>query len=361
MVRFVVLVYFLVGLINQGRAQLAEPLYFREKIHDFGEVVEGKGSVEYEFTFTNNSGRPVRIINVQASCGCTTPGWTKEAVTPGKTGFIKASFDPKGRPGYFNKSLTVTTDLSGNQIVLQIKGNVVDKLSPAADLLPVINGSLRMKATSINVGKVFINKEPGEFSFPMLNEGSQPVEFISVTSPAYIQVVTPKQLEPNERGNVIVKYNAKLKNQYGFQTDNIELKTNDPKGEVKSFSVYATIEEFFPTLAAEEAAKAAVLAVEKMEVNMGSAKPGTDLEQQIKYTNSGKKNLDIRAIQSNCSCLIATFDKKVLKPGESGFITLKFDTNGRSGTQNKSITVYSTDPRYPVQRITVSAYVQEEE
>ena len=75
---------------GMATAQSSEPLIFREKVYDFGEIAESKGNADHEFVFTNSSGRPVKILNVNASCGCTTPGWTKEPILPGKTGFIKA-------------------------------------------------------------------------------------------------------------------------------------------------------------------------------------------------------------------------------------------------------------------------------
>src|SRR5687768_13639384 len=86
-------------------AQQPKALQFKEEAHDFGTIAEEGGPVMHEFNFTNNTNRPVKILTVQASCGCTTPAWTKEVVQPGKTGFIQASYNPKGRPGFFNKSL----------------------------------------------------------------------------------------------------------------------------------------------------------------------------------------------------------------------------------------------------------------
>ena len=92
MKRLVVVVLLLVpGLL---KAQVVEPLLFREKVYDFGEIDENKGNADHEFLFTNNAARPVKILSVSASCGCTTPGWSKDPIAPGKTGFIKASFDP---------------------------------------------------------------------------------------------------------------------------------------------------------------------------------------------------------------------------------------------------------------------------
>ena len=102
--------------------QVSKPLQFREEIFDFGAIKEQAGAAIHEFSFINNSSRPIKILKVQASCGCTTPDWTKDAIAPGKSGFIQASFNPVGRPGYFNKSLTVTTDFDSKNTDIEIQG-----------------------------------------------------------------------------------------------------------------------------------------------------------------------------------------------------------------------------------------------
>jgi hypothetical protein len=345
--------------ISNVFGQLAEPLFFREKIHDFGEILEQEGHADYDFVFTNNSGRSVRIISVQASCGCTTPGWTKEPVAPGKTGFIKASFDPKGRPGYFNKSLMVTTDLSGTPITLQIKGSVVDKLTVKDESLSASHGSLKLKNSSFNLGKVYANKEATTTEFSVINEGKDTIDFSEVVAPAYIVVTPPKSLKPGERGVIKLKYDARAKKQYGFQVDNIELKTTDALTPVKSFPVYATIEEFFPALSADELAKAPLLVMDRYEVNFLKVKKGTEVENVVSFQNKGKKNLELRYIQSNCTCVVANSDKQVLKPGEKATMTIKFLTEGRGGSQNKAVTIYSNDPRNPVQRVIITGVIED--
>jgi len=340
-------------------AQLAEPLFFKEKIHDFGEILEQQGNADYEFVFTNNSGRPVRIISVQASCGCTTPAWTKESVAPGKTGFIKASYDPKGRPGYFNKSLTVTTDLSGNPLVLQIKGNVVDRLTVKEETLSASNGNLKLRSSSFNLGKIYINKESAPAEFVVVNEGTDKIDFKEVVSPTYLRVITPTSLKAGERGVIKIQYDAKAKKLFGFQSDNLELKTTDASNPNKAFPVYATIEEFFPPLTMDEAAKAPMLMMERSEVNFLRVKQGPVVDNTVTFQNKGKKNLEIRYVQSNCSCVVAQVNKEVIKPGEAGTLTINLITEGRGGTQNKAITIYSNDPRNPVQRILVTGYIED--
>jgi hypothetical protein len=340
-------------------AQIAEPLFFRERVHDFGEVLEQKGPVVHEFVFTNNGSRPITILSVQASCGCTTPGWTQEPVLPGKSGYIKASFDPKGRPGYFNKTLTVMTDWNRTPIQLQIKGNVVDKISLKSETLTVASGSLRTRYSSFNMGKVYINKEPVAMEFAVMNGGKKPLEISEVKTPAHIRASAPSSLEPGEMNVLKIQYDAKAKGHYGFHVDNLELVTNDEVQPVKTFPVYATLEEFFPMPAADELAKAPVLMFEKQDIDFSRVKAGTIVEQSLAFQNKGKKNLELRYVQSNCSCLEATLSKQVLKPGESAMLSLKFKTEGRSGTQNKAVTIYSNDLRNPVQRITITGYIED--
>lgn len=93
-----------------------------ETTHDFGKIPQGK-PVTVEFKFTNAGKVPLVLSTVSASCGCTTPEWTKEPVAPGKTGTIKATYNAAG-VGAFNKSVTVNANVEGGATYLYIKGEV---------------------------------------------------------------------------------------------------------------------------------------------------------------------------------------------------------------------------------------------
>ena len=90
--------------------------------HDFGRIKQGT-PVTHEFKFTNTGKTPLVITNVQASCGCTTPSWTKEEVMPGGSGFIKATYNAAA-VGAFNKTVTVTANIESGFVQLAIKGEV---------------------------------------------------------------------------------------------------------------------------------------------------------------------------------------------------------------------------------------------
>jgi len=94
---------------------------FKSESFDFGTIEEGPAA-EHVFVFTNTGKEPILIQRVQPSCGCTTPDWTKDPIAPGKTGMIKASYGTQGRPGPFEKTMTVFTN-AGTRMV-SFKGTV---------------------------------------------------------------------------------------------------------------------------------------------------------------------------------------------------------------------------------------------
>ncbi len=98
--------------------------------YDFKTLPEGPQATA-EFKFKNIGNEVIELQNVQASCGCTVPEWTKEAIAPGKTATIKAVYNTQGRPGPFTKNLTVTTK-QGYSKVITIKG-IVEK-APATSV-----------------------------------------------------------------------------------------------------------------------------------------------------------------------------------------------------------------------------------
>lgn len=97
---------------------------FNEEVHNFGSFDESKGKVTCEFKFTNTGSSPLVLQEVKASCGCTTPEWTKTPIAPGKTGVVKATYNATGRPGAFNKTITVKSN--AGETKLTIKGEVTN-------------------------------------------------------------------------------------------------------------------------------------------------------------------------------------------------------------------------------------------
>ncbi len=123
------MIAFLASLVGSTYAQQAPAkstfaaFTWDSTTHDFGKIKQGT-PVTHEFKFTNTGKAPLIITNVQATCGCTTPNWTKEEVMPGGSGFIKATFNA-ATPGGFNKNVSVTANIESGFVQLTVRGEVI--------------------------------------------------------------------------------------------------------------------------------------------------------------------------------------------------------------------------------------------
>lgn len=98
-----------------------EAIALKETEYNFGKIPQGK-PVTHIFTFTNTGTTPLKLDNVQASCGCTTPEWSKDEVAPGATSKITVGYNAANE-GDFTKTITITYNNSQTK-QLTIKGDV---------------------------------------------------------------------------------------------------------------------------------------------------------------------------------------------------------------------------------------------
>lgn len=92
---------------------------------EVGNIPQGTPKV-IEFEFKNTTDKSVIITNVKPACGCTAADYTKEAIAPGKSGYVKATYNAAAI-GSFTKTVTVTTNADETPKVLTFKGTVVAK------------------------------------------------------------------------------------------------------------------------------------------------------------------------------------------------------------------------------------------
>ncbi|MFT4023389.1 MAG: DUF1573 domain-containing protein [Flavihumibacter sp.] len=97
--------------------------------HDFGSIPQGKPAT-HAFVLTNTGSQPVTLEQVTASCGCTTPQWTRGSIAPGGNTVITVGYNAAVE-GKFEKTVTIAL---GNGLVktVYIKGQVEKAQPPAA-------------------------------------------------------------------------------------------------------------------------------------------------------------------------------------------------------------------------------------
>jgi hypothetical protein len=116
---------FFISIVWAARAQTdtlkTDVLQIKETEHDFGKIPQGK-PVFYYFEIANTGNTALKLDNVQASCGCTTPEWSHEPIPAGSADKIKVGYNAAGE-GVFEKYITIT--YNGNQTKqIKIKGTV---------------------------------------------------------------------------------------------------------------------------------------------------------------------------------------------------------------------------------------------
>ena len=208
---------------------------FEKENHNFGVINEGV-QAKYDFVFVNTGNQPVIIQSVNASCGCTTPFYTKEPILPNKKGIISASFDSNGRPGIFNKSVTVVSNAKNGNLSLTIQGEVKGK--------------------------------------------------------------TQEQIEASK----------------------------------------------------------IILTLDKQSHDFGNIQAGQTVAQKFTVKNTGKADLTISSVQSDCRCVTHTISKNTLKAGETATLELRYTPTGVKDVKN-NVNIFSNDNITGVTKILLSANI----
>lgn len=344
LIAFLIAMYFVAGLMAQSKRPF---MSFDTDAHDFGTITEEGGPVTYRFEFTNTGGAPLIISNVTTSCGCTAPSWSREPVLPGAKGFVSATYDPKNRPGKFEKTITIVSNADKSPVILHISGEVTSKLPGIENMLPVKIGNLRLSSNTVSFGDLNFGDQDRK-SLYVMNTGSSTVQISFSDVPKHLLVMpNPAQLKPGESGTIDITYETELKNAWGFVTDRFQLLINGKAEPLNRIVVTANIKEDFSRLSQNEMASAPVISAEKEIFDFGTVKQGTKIEASYIIRNTGKRDLLIRDVQTSCGCTVAVPGDKIVKPGKSTNIKAVFDTRGYKGTQNKLVMVISNDPKTP--------------
>jgi hypothetical protein len=353
------LLFLLVCFIQLKAQDLVQTavIEFEKTTHDFEKINEG-GSVSYEFKFTNKGKVPLVISNVRASCGCTTPGWTKEAVLPGKTGVITAQYNTVNRPGVFNKNLTVMANTEPMMTMLYIKGNVIPKVKTPEELYPKKIGKIRLFSEHIYLGRV-TTKEPFVKEVTLYNEGPDPVTVSVADLPKHIEVFIPSPtVAAKEKLVLKITYNALKRNELGPVDDQVVLVTNEATDNKKILNITADINEYYPPLSAEDAANAPKLILSKSSYDFDKIKPNQTYTAEIEISNTGKQDLTIKKVRSGAPYVNVKADKMNVKAGETSKLKITYKADGKKmGLDNQFIWIYSNDPMTPTQNITIKANV----
>jgi hypothetical protein len=315
--------------------------------HNFGTFKEEAGKQTWDFIVTNTGNAPLVIQNIVASCGCTTPTWTKEPIPAGGTGKITAIYDPAGRPGQFDKTISVYSNSKPEVVVLNIKGEVTPRELTVEELFTFPVDSIRFESNHL----AFTNVKKTEKKIrvmQLINTSKKPVKVEFDQLPPYLTLkANPETLKPGQKGIVEGTYDATKNNNWGTVSDMVKVKLNGVPQQTSYYYVSANLVEDFSMLTREQMTNAPVFKLDKTQVDLGKIAGSTANEVEFKYTNTGKSDLLIRNVRSTCGCTAVQEGQQgaPIKPGTSGSIKATFNSGSYNGKVTKAIYVYTNDPK----------------
>jgi hypothetical protein len=326
----------------------AQNLEFEELTHDFGTLQEELGSVTHAFKFTNTGDKPVVITNVQASCGCTTPGWTKEPVKPGETGEVLATYRTSAGP--FDKTLTVTATGVSN-IVLHIKGNVTKKPEDLMVTYPQTFGNLRAKnKRDFSFVQISSQQTTPSQTIEIANAGEEVVNVSFTNVPEYIIInAVPASLNPRQKGQITVSVNGEKRKKFGYSNDKITVKAGKGEEFINVTSVVSEKIEQTEKYPASEVINS-VIDLGKLTENSASG--------SIEIRNIGNADLLIKSFSTDNDAFTVVLKKELkIKAGKTSAI--KFASKNLAKGNNSTMIYLSTnDPLKSLLRISVKAEVE---
>ncbi len=127
---------------------------FSERGHDFGPVPRG-AKVQHDFILTNRLGEAITIVNIRASCGCTSGKASASQVPPGQAAIVEAEMDTRNFVGPKATALFVTVRTAGGR-----------------------EAEVRLGVSSTILSDVVLN--PGTIDFGTVARGQTPTQTLTI-------------------------------------------------------------------------------------------------------------------------------------------------------------------------------------
>jgi len=94
--------------------------------------------------------------------------------------------------------------------------------------------------------------------------------------------------------------------------------------------------------------------------DFGPITQGEKVSHAFTFKNAGNKNLIISGASGSCGCTVPEWPKEPIKPGQSGKIDVVFNSEGKSGLMEKTVTIITNcEPATRVIRIKTEVVVAE--
>ncbi len=363
--KFFITVTLAMGLISSIAQVNGPEIKFDNIEHNYGKIREDGGKANHTFYFTNTGNDTLHLKKVQPTCGCTASDWTKTPVLPGQQGMVTAVYDPIGRPGPFKKSILVQSNAkSSPNMSLFISGEVIPRQKTYADTFRVHLGDLLFDRNN----PAFMNLQYNEVrrdTIRFYNNSDKEMQISLKESPTHIGAsLSVQKLKPQQRGFLVLTYDAGKMTTPGNRNDRVVLQTNDPKQEVKMLFVTSSViakpqdptpEQLYPFQMGN-------LRMVRNSVSFPDILNTAKKTDSMTLYNNGTYPVNI-AFKEVPKHISAALSSPVIEPGKTVALRITYDaskTNQFGFVTNDRIMMQTNDTLQPLKVLYVSANIKED-
>lgn len=350
-----------VSQTNFVEQQESASIKFDTQNWNFGDVEESGGNVTHIFTFTNISQRPVVVLDVSASCGCTSPSFSRKPVMPGARGEISVVFDPINRPGKFSKGVSVRLS-SNERVSLNIEGNVIPRERSVDELYPFEVGAGLRLDSNFHAFSYLGRGDEAKATIVIYNTSDKDasIELRPTKSSGLLRVEAPQSIKAQALDKITLTYKVEEgSDRYGMLDDVFSVVVNGKESRTLISTHAIAVDKFLPIV---DDMTAPSCELSKNFIKFGELKHGSRIEDSsVELVNDGEVELVVRAVEwksSALTCSLKAGDK--LKAGEKRKIRFAYDSSTSDyGVWVDRVSIITNDPERPMLTLRITAIVEQ--
>lgn len=328
-----------------------------ERSYDFGAFREAEGVRTGRVRFVNRGKEPTIINRVRLTCGCTSETHTEGLVAPGDTAVIEFSYNPKGRPGRFEKTIKVYVGEDPSPVVIGMKGTVIGAPQTLETDYPVEAGPLRINTLRSDFGKITHGSARHIF-LTCYNQGSDTLRPVFVNPHEMLDIdITPKEVPPGDIATVSVYLNTREFEDMGPHEYAVDILPSGGADQKASLRFSADIQPDMSRLSVKDVDEGPRIYCLPETVDLGTlgAPKG---KRQVRFSfvisNDGKSELEILRVFNRDGAVKVTRYPARLRPGKSGKVECVAEVaKFPEGPFRVKVEIMSTDPLHPVRSVAV--------
>lgn len=322
-----------------------------EKNYNYGAFKEAEGPRMGMVRFVNKGPEAAFINRVRPSCGCTETEFTEGIIQPGDTAMVSFIYNPKGRPGSFEKTVKVYLGKENEMHVIRLSGTVIGAPATLQFSYPKEVGPLRLEALSAKTGEL----KKGSARHLFINAYNQSPDTITpawVCEERGLQVeLTPKSIPPGDIATFGFYVKTTDEDRMGPVDYNVRITAdkNHPEAGSCDVTVSTVIVPDTQSMSAEEVNDGPRAYLLPEFVDFGENVAGGKIKFSFEILNDGNSQLDVMRVYSTESGVEITDRPSRIKPGKKAKVKGGLDIRKLpAGAFRIPVEVMTNDPLHPL-------------